>query len=67
MRKQEQPYFIVQQGKDRTGFGAFLLLSSLEVDQSTIKQDYLATNRYLGPFKEEICPYGAAKMPPRSS
>ena len=40
-------------GKDRTGFGAFLLLSLLEVDQSTIKQDYLATNRYLGPFLKE--------------
>ena len=51
-------------GKDRTGFGAFLLLSLLEVDQSTIKQDYLATNRYLGPFlKEKFAPM-AQQMPP---
>lgn len=51
-------------GKDLTGFGAFLLLSLLEVDQSTIKQDYLATNRYLGPFlKEKFAPM-AQQMPP---
>ncbi|WP_461203115.1 tyrosine-protein phosphatase [Enterococcus sp. N342-3-1-2] len=37
-------------GKDRTGFGAFLLLHVLGVDGDTIKQDYLATNRYLGPM-----------------
>ncbi|KPG68592.1 tyrosine-protein phosphatase [Enterococcus sp. RIT-PI-f] len=37
-------------GKDRTGFGAFLLLHVLGVDADTIKQDYLATNRYLGPM-----------------
>lgn len=37
-------------GKDRTGFGAFLLLHVLGVDPDTIKEDYLATNRYLGPM-----------------
>lgn len=37
-------------GKDRTGFGAFLLLHVLGVAPDTIKQDYLATNRYLGPM-----------------
>ena len=31
-------------GKDRTGFGAFLILSALGVPLSTIKQDYLLTN-----------------------
>lgn len=34
-------------GKDRTGFGAALLLDILEVDHQTIMADYLATNRYL--------------------
>lgn len=31
-------------GKDRTGFGAFLILSALGVPLATIKQDYLLTN-----------------------
>lgn len=31
-------------GKDRTGIGAFLLLSALNVDPQVIKTDYLATN-----------------------
>lgn len=31
-------------GKDRTGFGALLILSALGVPQETIKQDYLFTN-----------------------
>lgn len=31
-------------GKDRTGFGAFLILSALGVPLSTIKYDYLLTN-----------------------
>lgn len=34
-------------GKDRTGFGAALVLDLLEVDSQTIMADYLATNRYL--------------------
>ncbi len=32
-------------GKDRTGFGAALVLSALGVDRATIHADYLATNR----------------------
>lgn len=32
-------------GKDRTGFGAALILTALGVPYATIKQDYLATNR----------------------
>ncbi len=31
-------------GKDRTGFGAALILTALDVDESTIMQDYLLTN-----------------------
>jgi len=32
-------------GKDRTGFGAALILSALGVDESTVMQDYLLTNQ----------------------
>jgi protein-tyrosine phosphatase len=32
-------------GKDRTGFGAALLLTALGVEQEAIRADYLATNR----------------------
>jgi protein-tyrosine phosphatase len=31
-------------GKDRTGFGAALILTAVGVSYATIKQDYLATN-----------------------
>ena len=31
-------------GKDRTGFGAALILAALGVDEKTIMQDYLLTN-----------------------
>ncbi|MFD1392612.1 tyrosine-protein phosphatase [Lacticaseibacillus jixianensis] len=34
-------------GKDRTGMGAVYLLTALGVDPLTIRQDYLASNRYL--------------------
>ncbi|WP_390405967.1 tyrosine-protein phosphatase [Lacticaseibacillus jixiensis] len=34
-------------GKDRTGMGAVFLLTALGVDPVTIRQDYLASNRYL--------------------
>jgi len=34
-------------GKDRTGYGAYLFLSSLGVDEQTALQDYLASNNYL--------------------
>jgi len=33
-------------GKDRTGFGAALILMTLGVPEETIFEDYLATNRY---------------------
>jgi protein-tyrosine phosphatase len=32
-------------GKDRTGFGAALILSALGVDRDTVLEDYLATTR----------------------
>ncbi|MFQ6577256.1 tyrosine-protein phosphatase [Enterococcus casseliflavus] len=41
-------------GKDRTGFGAFLLLHVLAVAPTTIKEDYLATNRYLAPMTQHL-------------
>ena len=40
-------------GKDRTGFGAALILDVLGVDEEQIIDDYLLTNRYL-PIEEEI-------------
>jgi protein-tyrosine phosphatase len=40
-------------GKDRTGFGAKLILSALGVGRATIMEDYLLTNQYL-PIDEEI-------------
>jgi len=36
--------FHCSQGKDRTGLGAMLILSALDVDEETIMQDYLLTN-----------------------
>ncbi|MBQ8012786.1 MAG: tyrosine-protein phosphatase [Treponema sp.] len=36
--------FHCTQGKDRTGLGAMLILSALDVDEETIMQDYLLTN-----------------------
>lgn len=35
-------------GKDRTGMGAALFLYSLGVDEKTILNDYLSSNKYLG-------------------
>jgi protein-tyrosine phosphatase len=40
-------------GKDRTGFGAALILDVLGVSEEAIVKDYLLTNRYL-PIDEEI-------------
>ncbi len=38
-------------GKDRTGMGAFLILSALQVPLETIKQDYLLTNEATYDFR----------------
>lgn len=40
-------------GKDRTGFGAALILDVLGVEEEAIVDDYLLTNKYL-PVEEEI-------------
>ena len=40
-------------GKDRTGFGAALILDVLDVDESSIVSDYLLTNSYL-PVEQEV-------------
>jgi protein-tyrosine phosphatase len=39
-------------GKDRTGFGAAVILDVLGVDEETIVEDYLLTNQYLSIEKE---------------
>lgn len=39
-------------GKDRTGFGAFLILSALGVPRETILQDYLLTNETTAEFRQ---------------
>lgn len=48
---QNDPYapvlFHCSAGKDRTGFGAALLLSALGVDRALVMHDYLLSNRYL--------------------
>lgn len=40
-------------GKDRTGFGAALILDVLGVEEEAIVQDYLLTNKFL-PIEEEL-------------
>ena len=40
-------------GKDRTGFGAALILDVLGVEEEAIVEDYLLTNKYL-PLEEEV-------------
>jgi protein-tyrosine phosphatase len=40
-------------GKDRTGFGAALILDVLDVDETAIVDDYLLTNTYL-PIEQEL-------------
>lgn len=41
-------------GKDRTGMGAVYLLTALGVDPVTIRQDYLASNQFLGEESERM-------------
>ncbi|WP_317766660.1 tyrosine-protein phosphatase [Pediococcus ethanolidurans] len=49
--KNEEPnkavLFHCAAGKDRTGIAAFLILSALGVDQKTIEEDYLLSNKVL--------------------
>ncbi len=52
--KGDEPVLIhCASGKDRTGFGAALILDVLGVEEEAIVQDYLLTNKYL-PVEEEI-------------
>lgn len=50
-RPEESLLFHCTAGKDRTGFGAMLLLNCFNIDDEVIMQDYLLTNRYL---KKEV-------------
>jgi protein-tyrosine phosphatase len=59
---QEEPLpllFHCSAGKDRTGFGAALLLQTLGVPWEAVREDYLATNRLWGGD-----PVLAAELPP---
>ncbi|WP_125582734.1 tyrosine-protein phosphatase [Levilactobacillus cerevisiae] len=47
---QQSVLFHCTAGKDRTGMGAFLALSALNVDPQTIQQDYLLTNPNVMPL-----------------
>ena len=52
--KGDEPVLIhCASGKDRTGFGAALILDVLGVEEDAIVEDYLLTNKYL-PVEEEI-------------
>ncbi|MCK8785346.1 tyrosine-protein phosphatase [Roseomonas sp. NAR14] len=49
LREERLPLlFHCSAGKDRTGFGAALLLTALGVPRATVIEDYLATNRIWG-------------------
>jgi protein-tyrosine phosphatase len=51
---EDQPVLIhCASGKDRTGFGAALILDVLGVEEDQIIQDYLLSNRYL-PIDEQV-------------
>ncbi len=58
-------------GKDRTGFGAALILSCLNVDRETIIEDYLLTGKYFKPdseskrLTEKYAQYGFADVDPQ--
>ncbi|MBT8149078.1 MAG: tyrosine-protein phosphatase [Gammaproteobacteria bacterium] len=52
LKNDEAMLFHCAAGKDRTGFGAALLLSALNVDRETILRDYLASATYFVPELE---------------
>lgn len=58
-------------GKDRTGFGAALILACLNVDRETIIEDYLLTAKYFKPDSEskrltkKYAHYGFADVDPQ--
>ncbi|MEY8662345.1 tyrosine-protein phosphatase [Ligilactobacillus faecis] len=51
-KDKEAVLFHCSAGKDRTGMGAVYLLSVLGVDEKTIRNDYLASNKFLAPWTE---------------
>lgn len=57
-------------GKDRTGFGAALILACLNVDRESIIEDYLLTGKYFKPdseskrLTEKYAQYGFADVDP---
>ncbi len=53
-KPEESVLFHCTAGKDRTGFGAAMMLSALGVNRATIFEDYLKTNYYLAKKTEEI-------------
>jgi protein-tyrosine phosphatase len=58
-------------GKDRTGFGCALILHVLGVDEETILEDYLATNRFID-LEGQVIPrlrrwYGDRPLPDRDA
>lgn len=57
----ESVIFHCTAGKDRTGFGAWLVLSALGVPFSTIKKDYLLTNITTKDFIDSITEHARQK------
>lgn len=53
LKGDEQVLIHCASGKDRTGFGAALILDVLGVEEDAIVEDYLLTNKYL-PAEQEI-------------
>lgn len=52
--QKESVLFHCTAGKDRTGFGAMLLLTALGVDRKTVMADYLETNQNLSNFVADM-------------
>ncbi len=48
--------FHCHQGKDRTGIGAYLLLTALGADHETARADYLLTNEYMEKYIQTKIP-----------
>ncbi|MDM8214342.1 tyrosine-protein phosphatase [Enterococcus hirae] len=53
--------FHCTQGKDRTGMGAYLLLSAFQTAAAVVNDDYLQTNRYLAPRLGQMLNQAKAK------
>ncbi|MDO4912705.1 MAG: tyrosine-protein phosphatase [Lactobacillus sp.] len=53
-QEKEALVFHCTAGKDRTGFGALLILSALNLPLSTIKEDYLLTNTIINDYVQSL-------------